>query len=749
MPPGRTSAGSFFPGPPAYYDYPSSARTNRDPAPGPRNSGDRNDAPRVIPVRPRSPPRKSRDDGFAVRPRPRTLSMDPEDSQTRRPLSLVTSRPSNRDNRPIVTKDTARPASPPSKSGGAQLEASFIVPASSSSGRHHHRHSSLTTGDRLMPREQGLKDRIYPGSDSRSSDIGGLRSTVRQHPPRERLGRDDRGYGFEYTNAKEELLRDIAPRPRPRRESYTGARPTSMISLDRPEKIYGRIEKEVGPPVTSRGFEGIGRSESLKHRVRDDDFIRRESTKGYPRNERDDRVYRQAPRSQIAVHHPTPDDYVPYPEENVRHQRPRRPTLDDETSEVRPSRRKLTLDEDIPESGAREPGRRKPTLDENRMDPRMREPLNEKSDRDEDDRPRRHREARVRRDDDHRTEPGDRDDRSRRNRDDLRDRRDKVDREDEGGLTNNFVAGGVTAAAATGMAAEAARRHHHRETHDDEGRPRRDILPTSREPDRDHASESTSLSGEPPEEEDREQRRRRRRREREREERDYKEAREEERLIKEPEVRKPREEVSRTQELDSSAGASHLAPHGQGGEPSLREQVSYERPAASDEKDRLEIQSLRRLRPRRHHSRTRTNDSYSESSSSGSEGSVGKARRQPRVVTPSNDMGPPPVPAPKGILKPPREKFPEDPSAIREGVAPLDAAKKGIPLEARWTKINRRLVNPEALEQEGVRFEEFPDHVIVLKVLSQEEINRFTAKTYEIREKRRVAEGVGASGGSA
>ena len=101
---------------------------------------------------------------------------------------------------------------------------------------------------------------------------------------------------------------------------------------------------------------------------------------------------------------------------------------------------------------------------------------------------------------------------------------------------------------------------------------------------------------------------------------------------------------------------------------------------------------------------------------------------------------------PKGILKPPREKFPEEPSSIREGVAPLDAAKKGIPADARWTRINRRLVNPEALEQEGVRFEEFPDHVIVLKVLSQEEIARYTQRTHEIRERRRQGHGSEGSG---
>lgn len=88
---------------------------------------------------------------------------------------------------------------------------------------------------------------------------------------------------------------------------------------------------------------------------------------------------------------------------------------------------------------------------------------------------------------------------------------------------------------------------------------------------------------------------------------------------------------------------------------------------------------------------------------------------------------------PKGILKQPTQKFPEDRSALREGVAPLkDATKKGIPPGARWTKIARRLVNPAALEGYE-RFEEREDHVIVLRVLTKEEIQAYANKTAEIR----------------
>jgi hypothetical protein len=90
--------------------------------------------------------------------------------------------------------------------------------------------------------------------------------------------------------------------------------------------------------------------------------------------------------------------------------------------------------------------------------------------------------------------------------------------------------------------------------------------------------------------------------------------------------------------------------------------------------------------------------------------------------------------APKSILKPPREKFPEEPNPIREGVAPLkDAHKRGIPPGARWTKIDRRLVNPAALEAGRERFEERSEYVVVLRVLTREEIQNYAVKTQEIR----------------
>lgn len=94
-------------------------------------------------------------------------------------------------------------------------------------------------------------------------------------------------------------------------------------------------------------------------------------------------------------------------------------------------------------------------------------------------------------------------------------------------------------------------------------------------------------------------------------------------------------------------------------------------------------------------------------------------------------------PKPKGILKQRLVPFPEDPNPAREGVAPLkEAGKDSVPPGARWTKINRVLVNPEALEKSKLRFEERDDYVIVLQVLTKDKIAKLAEKTREIRGKR-------------
>lgn len=91
----------------------------------------------------------------------------------------------------------------------------------------------------------------------------------------------------------------------------------------------------------------------------------------------------------------------------------------------------------------------------------------------------------------------------------------------------------------------------------------------------------------------------------------------------------------------------------------------------------------------------------------------------------------------KGILKQPSVKFPEERNPIREGVAPHkeDKKLKEVPQGARWTKINRKIVNPEALEIGKERFELRDDFVIVLRVLNKEEIQAYAAATQVLRGK--------------
>ncbi|CAI7604026.1 unnamed protein product [Penicillium glandicola] len=157
-----------------------------------------------------------------------------------------------------------------------------------------------------------------------------------------------------------------------------------------------------------------------------------------------------------------------------------------------------------------------------------------------------------------------------------------------------------------------------------------------------------------------------------------------------------------------------------------------------------------RSRDRSHHRRERDHSRGYRSSRShrvSDDGHAIESRRSPPVDMAKDDPRRPiavepaapkePEAPPKGILKAPRPAFPEEPNPVREGVAPLkDAHKQGIPPGARWTKIDRRLVNPEALEAGNERFEERPDYVIVLRVLSKEEIQQYAVKTQEIRDIR-------------
>lgn len=114
-----------------------------------------------------------------------------------------------------------------------------------------------------------------------------------------------------------------------------------------------------------------------------------------------------------------------------------------------------------------------------------------------------------------------------------------------------------------------------------------------------------------------------------------------------------------------------------------------------------------------------------------------REEKQVRVVSPPRDKDEKkPI---KGILKQPKPQFPEEPNPVREGVAPHkdDKTKADVPQGARWTKISRKMVNPEALTIGKERFELRDDFVIVLRVLSKEEIQGYAAATAQLRERRK------------
>lgn len=89
-----------------------------------------------------------------------------------------------------------------------------------------------------------------------------------------------------------------------------------------------------------------------------------------------------------------------------------------------------------------------------------------------------------------------------------------------------------------------------------------------------------------------------------------------------------------------------------------------------------------------------------------------------------------------GILKKPTPHFPEDKNPIREGVPPRknDKTKQGnTSPTAKSTKISRRMVNPEALTIGKERFEVRDDLLLVMRVLTKEEIQSYVDLTKALR----------------
>ena len=680
--PARGSTGRLDVYPPDYESYYGPPRSSRESVvPGPRSSGERVGMPRAEP-RHRDSLRSSRDD-YVVPPR-----RDPLAPSSRRPLSVITSTESPNRYRPVISSAIDNVPSP-YKPRPREDESYYITPASSSQNHHHHRHFSAGGEDHGRYLDTGRERRPEKGGYRSSGPSKGSMDYSKNLPQiREPKDSHDRDYGYEYTNKEEQVYRDTEPRLRSRRGSDLGPRerPYSIAGME----DFQRKSREGGPPVSMRGFSKIDPNGTVRHEYRvprESDPPSREHS--LVRGSRDDRDSRLRPsRGSVAVHQENNDGYSSNVEDRNRdrhHKHRRDESIEKKKSWAAPrhyderrfeERSKVPARADSEERAPR--SHRHRDISEDRFKPPGHGRRHERDD-DVEDKERRYRE------DPRKEEP-------RKEKHDRHEKHEKHEKHDHRKLAEGLGIG-AAGAAATGLVAEAIKHRHDKDASDAE------IEKDGQEKPRRHRrrDDGEQEIGKRGDETDDDRRERRRRRRREREEREKKER------------------------GDEEAGAP-------------KDNARYadqERPTRQPE-DHVESGEESTRRSRRRHRRERKD---SGESSSDDAARKNKERSRVRVVSPPKE----PEKKPKSILRPPTQKFPEDPAPVREGVAPLkDAGKKGIPANARWTKVDRRLVNPEALEAGNERYEERPDYVIVLRVLSREEIEKYAEITQELRSKSKL-----------
>ncbi|TVY92753.1 hypothetical protein LAWI1_G002435 [Lachnellula willkommii] len=81
------------------------------------------------------------------------------------------------------------------------------------------------------------------------------------------------------------------------------------------------------------------------------------------------------------------------------------------------------------------------------------------------------------------------------------------------------------------------------------------------------------------------------------------------------------------------------------------------------------------------------------------------------------------------------ERFGTSPRPDTSRLAP-DSYGNEIPSDAKWTKMARRLVSPEVLDQDRRRYEARPDFVAVLGILSRDEIEDYAVRSQALRAAR-------------
>lgn len=614
---------------------------------------------------------------YAVRPR-----RDSNSAENRRPLSLMTKNPSPTRDLYDSPRDIV-PYAKPSRDDSTRLR-----PSHTQGSGHHQRHNSATRAE--TPRyslgpEPFRADREYHKRGPYVEKVADSRPPA----PVARYGQEP---NYEYTGPREQFDRDY-PAPRPRRASLTRReRPTSAIGTKFDQVPFRR--DTAPPPSASRQLQRIERDDRKSGFESDPERSRevharerpsRHSMKGPILHQRDD-GYSSAR-----------DDY------------------DSRRSTRRPH------DEDVAIAGSKshyhdanrdiERERERPRREREREEERPREPPRDR------DRDRERRERRSSR-------TGERDYERERERHRPRDyeviedepyrkprRREPRDTRDESPERSSGLKTLATAAFG-GLAAAGIANVKPRKDKDEE------------------ASET----------DDRKERKHRRHKSRERKEDDGRE----DETAEEP---RRRRRESRTRKEDSSGSDTpddRKRPQSrtrrrrgtQDGYGSDREKAQAalaapstdRRPSRDPDPNAVRGEQAREPIPDRSQQESPTNNEGRTLSPG--EGEDNRPRKV-SIVEPNKKE----EIKPKGILKKPRDvPFPEDPNPTREGVAPLkQAGKDGVPAGARWTKVSRILVNPEALERANERFEERDDYVIILRVVSRQEIEKLAEKTKEIR----------------
>ncbi|KAI9801070.1 MAG: hypothetical protein M1833_002938 [Piccolia ochrophora] len=618
--------------------------------------------------------------------RPRRSTLDTEGQRPPRPVISTALRPVVHSGAPD------RPASPSTRSYDSDAEGEYYLTPATSGRRGHQRNYSLDNeGASRGANYREPRDVAPDRSGYRSPRSAGVRKgyhpsgpLVRSPDVDESRHRFDDYRGYEYTDPREEEYRD--PQPGRRRgeslEVPGRERPISMIEL---EGYLPRTAgpREPGPPPSTRGFDRIPRSSSIDRkqpptREREDrDYARPREEIGFERSP--SRTNRHKP---VSLHQRQDDPYESHPEDKGA-DRPRH--------DYGVDRRDFNAPRDDDRHRAYEPNDRDRDRDRDSGHDR-RHHHQHKDDRDEPYiRPGEHRPRDTRERDDLETERRKLDLKNREPREKLVAERDDVEKERrELDLRNRQPREKYVPERDV---RDRDRDYKERETRE---RAQREKGPGEREIREREALPTVSRGHDRPERE---------------------------LLERDREVRaRDLPEAGKIDKVRTEREHKYIDPQPNPRIPELRERDPVERDQADrDRRGRDRIGSDPRGRE------------------TVEEDSVRPDRRNDhvRVVSPPREReSKPPI---KGILREPRQKFPEDPAPIREGVAPLKDAKddkKGIPPGARWTKIDRRLVNPATLEEAQERFEERLDHVIVLRVLKREEIEAFAARTQEIRDAR-------------